>query len=277
MRAAHVALVGRYTQDARGTRRGAGFTPTIWERGRTGHGHYHQRHDGPGRTGPAHATVPTMLATAEPATNRAAGPAPRMSADNNNADDMATNRPYQEAAPPQWGQRHANANTPANGANSTAEPEWPPPNAMSGARALDALIWSQGQPAVAAERLGLKDADSVLAAIVMDDTQQERLRTVMRSFAMLRLLGTAQQMEDLLMERVEQLDAQTIAKLFAQVLTLADQMTRATGTVGTATGTTDPREALLKALPANVRQALRVVHGGEMDDAILNPPDEQAG
>lgn len=176
--------------------------------------------------------------------------------------DMATNRPYQEAAPPQWGQQ------PATGA-------WPPPEAMNGARALDALVWSQGQPAVAAERLGLPDADSLLAAIVMDETQQERLRVVMRSFAMLRLLGTAQQMEDLLMERIEQLDAPTIAKLFSQVLALADQMTR--GSMATAgTASTDPREALFKALPPNVRQALRIVQGGEMADAILNPPDEQA-
>lgn len=195
-----------------------------------------------------------MLATAEP-----------MSTEDTGAHDMATNRPYSEATPPQWGQQ-------------PAADDWPPPSAMSGARALDALIWSQGQPAVAAERLRLPDADSLLAAIVMDETQQERLRTVMRSFAMLRLLGTAQQMEDLLMERIEQLDAPTIAKLFSQVLALADQMTRSTAGAATAgTATTDPREALFKALPPNVRQALRIVQGGEMADAILNPPEEQAG
>lgn len=172
---------------------------------------------------------------------------------------MATNRPYTEAPPPQW--------------RPTAT--GPPREAMNGAAALDALIWSQGKPAVAAERLGLPDADSLLAAIVTDESQQDRLRAVMRSFAMLRLLGTAEQLEDILMERMDQLDAPSIARLFGNILSLADQMTRGANSAGASGAAADPREALLKGLPANVRAALRVVNGS--DPTIYNDDAEQAG
>lgn len=190
--------------------------------------------------------MPTMLASRQPVAG-AAGP--------------HMNQPYSEPTPPQW------RATPPH--NATAVPA----DAMDGARALDALVWAQGRPAVAAERLGLQSADSLLAAIVTDESQADRLRTVMRSFAMLRLLGLAEQMEDELMGRLEGMDNPTIVKLFTGVLQLADLMTRGSNAAGGQLNV-DPREALLKYLPPEVRGALRVIQSNTMDEAIMGGGDD---
>lgn len=188
--------------------------------------------------------MPTMLETAAPAMTY-------------NDNELASNRPYQETPPPQW------------------RPTMPT-GAMDGNRALEALVWSQGRPAVAAERLGLPDADSLLAAIVLDDSLHVRLRSIMRSFALLRLMGVAEQLEDAVMGRIEDLDAATVAKLFSQVLSLTDQFTRG-GNAEAMGATTDPRDMLMKALPANVRAALRVIQNNGDPAAIYDPVQQEAG
>lgn len=177
--------------------------------------------------------------------------------------NLANNQPYSEPTPPQY---RAPGAPPLGPDGSAGQP-------MDGARALDALVWAQGKPAIAAERLGLQSADSLLAAIVLDDALQDRLRTVMRSFALIRLLGVAESLEDILMERIEQLDNASIAKLFTNVLQLADLMTRGSNAAG-ATSNVDPREALLKQLPPEIRGALRVISSNTMDEAILNDDRE---
>lgn len=180
------------------------------------------------------------------------------------SDGMTANQPYSEPTPPQYRDRNGSGATANEGGalDNAAQP-------MDGAQALDCLIMAQGKPALAAERLGLPDADTLLAAIVLDDSLQDRLRTVMRSFALIRLLGVAESLEDILMERVEQLDNPTIAKLFTNVLQLADLMTRGSNAAGSAANV-DPREALLKQLPPEIRGALRVIGSNTMDEAIMN-------
>lgn len=142
---------------------------------------------------------------------------------------------------------------------------------VDGEVALQALVLAQGRPAVAAEKLGLKDADTLLAALVMDETLHERMRTVMRAFTLVRLLGVAENLEDILLERIDQLDAREVAKLFTSVLGLADLMTR--GNVAQPPNAGNIQEMLLKVLPPEVRNALRVVQANSMDDAILAADD----
>lgn len=169
---------------------------------------------------------------------------------------MSTNDAYSNEHPPIW----RPTLLPAHSLE-------PLPDRVDGEVALQALIMAQGKPAVAAERLGLKDADTLLAALVMNEALHERMRTVMRAFTLIRLLGVAESLEDTLMERVDELDAKEVAKLFASVLTLADLMTR--GTPSQAPNTGNIHETLLKVLPPEVRNALRVVQASSMGDAIL--------
>lgn len=144
-----------------------------------------------------------------------------------------------------------------------------PVNNISGEQALAALIYAQGKPALAAERLGLQDADTLLAAMVMDEAIHEKMRIAMRAFTLIRLLGVAESLEDTLMERIDDLETKEVAKLFASVLTLADLMTR-----GPAGGTTNIniQETLLRVLPPEVRHALRVVQGNSMDSIMHEGP-----
>lgn len=140
-----------------------------------------------------------------------------------------------------------------------------PENNLSGEQALAALIYAQGKPALAAERLGLQDADTLLAAMVMDEAIHEKMRVAMRAFTLIRLLGVAESLEDTLMERIDELEAKDVAKLFASILTLADLMTR--GSQGSTTNI-NVYETLMRVLPPEVRHALRVVSAPTMDDIL---------
>lgn len=143
------------------------------------------------------------------------------------------------------------------------------PDAISAEKALHALVYSQGSPALAAERLGLQSADTLLAVIVTDETAHEKMRQIMRGFTMLKLLGVAATLEDTLFERLDELDARDVAKLFTSVLQLADLMTRANQTV-TPANPADAREQLLRSLPAPIQRAFRVVQGTSMDEIMAN-------
>lgn len=149
-----------------------------------------------------------------------------------------------------------------------------PADNIDGERALQALIYAQGSPALAAERLGLSDADTLLAAMVMDEAIHEKMRVAMRAFTLIRLLGVAESLETTLMERIEEMEAKDIAKLFASILTLADLMTR-----GAANSTTNIniQETLLKVLPPDVRAALRVVSAPTMDSILHTQAAQQEG
>lgn len=145
-------------------------------------------------------------------------------------------------------------------------------DALTGEAALKALVYAQGNPALAAERLGMKNADALLAAIVMDQDTHEQMRLVMRAFTLVRLLGVAESLETIVFERVDELDAKDVAKLFHGILSLADLMTRSAAS--TTNNIVNIQETLLRVLPPEVRAAFRVIQSDSMDNAILDSRDQ---
>lgn len=143
-----------------------------------------------------------------------------------------------------------------------------PNTPLTGEAALKALVYAQGNPGLAAERLGMKDADTLLATIVMDEDTHEQMRVVMRAFTLVRLLGVAENLETILFERVDELEAKDVARLFQGILSLADLMTRSAAS--TTNNIVNIQETLLRVLPPEVRAAFRVVQADSMDSAILD-------
>jgi hypothetical protein len=138
---------------------------------------------------------------------------------------------------------------------SLPSPEPPPIDPQA---ALHALIRAQGRPELAAERLGLRSADDLLASIVLDENLQDEMRQIMRSFLMVRLLGVANNLEAELLARIDELSAPETAKVYASIINLANELTKGAAATNT---NIDIHSTVMKLVPPDVRRALQIVSG----------------
>lgn len=129
--------------------------------------------------------------------------------------------------------------------------------------ALEYLAYAEGNPALAAERLGLKDAAELLGLIALDETVHPRAQAVFRFMQLAKLLGALSYVEADLLEKLERMDGKDVARLYGTLVQAADLLTRA----GAAGGVVPAAPAgphnltvnLLRMLPAEVRDAVRVL------------------
>lgn len=132
--------------------------------------------------------------------------------------------------------------------------------------ALRALVHAQGQPALAAERLGLRSADDLLAVMVLDETIHDQMRQVMRAFLMIRLLGVANTLEQEVLGRLDELDAKETGRLFASIITLADLLTKSTQSNSTVD--INVQQTVMRMLPPDVRRAFQIVTSQDPELAL---------
>lgn len=127
--------------------------------------------------------------------------------------------------------------------------------------ALEHLAYAQGDPALAAERLGLPNADVLLGLMALDETIHARAQAVFRFMQLAALLGALSHVQDELLTRVEQLDAKDVGKLYTTMVMAAEALTRAAapGVPGAAPGNTNITFNLLRLLPPDVRNAMKVL------------------
>lgn len=165
-----------------------------------------------------------------------------------------------------------------NAANGTAPPpvRWQPranPAAagLTADIALDALAYSQGNPAIAAERLGLESAEQLLGLLSLDETVHPRAQAVLRFMQLGELLGGLQHVQAELLERLERMEDRDVAKLYTTMVMAAELFTKnAAPTPNQAPNTqVNVTQNILRMVPPEVRQAIRVLMPPEPTDGTV--------
>lgn len=129
--------------------------------------------------------------------------------------------------------------------------------------ALAAVIAAQGNIELAAE-LSKVPKELIIATLVSDENNAQKLNQVLRTFSMLKLFSTMDELQLQVKDELAsgQLKGRDVAKAFSDVATLLVSLTNAPAQTNI-----NVFETAMRTLPPHVQTALQVLAGGKQDDA----------
>lgn len=139
-----------------------------------------------------------------------------------------------------------------------------PPVGLDPTQALQALVMAQGDPALAADRLGLASGDALLAALALDERVHDQARAVFRFFELTAVQGATRRVQDKLLEYLDddKLDPRDIVRLYPALVTAVELLTKGGAAAGGSTTNINIYETIMRAVPPEVRGALRALMPG---------------
>lgn len=143
--------------------------------------------------------------------------------------------------------------------------------------ALTALAYAQGNPAVAAERMGITHPDGaahLLATLALDESIHPRAASILRFMQLAKLLGSLQYVEATLLEKLEQMDGKEVARTYTAMVLAAELLTKsAAPSPAGSPGATQNNVTinLLRLLPPEVREAMQALLPADSAAPSPNP------
>lgn len=141
--------------------------------------------------------------------------------------------------------------------------------------ALQALAYSQGNPALAAERLGITHPDGasqLLAILALDESIHPRAQGILRFMQLAKLLGSLQYVEATLLEKLEDMEPKEVARTYTAMVLAAELLTKAAAAPGSPAANATQNNVtinLLRLLPPDVREAMRALLPPDMATTSL--------
>lgn len=139
--------------------------------------------------------------------------------------------------------------------------------------ALNALVWAQGEPHLAADHLGLPSADALLAVMALDERVHDQARAVFRFFQLTKLLGTIQHVQEDLLESLPNMDAGAKARLYTSLIQAAEVFTKGAAAPPTSNNVF---EMIMRSAPPHVRASLRVLLSDPAETVSMDDTPDKA-